>query len=406
MINSLIQWWLTPKFPQKHIDNLLRYKPIGIKNIVRNYYRTWVVHPFKRRFSKFYLYILKTFFGLKVIGITGSSGKTTTKEMLASILGLDGKTVYSYANIDPIYNIPTTVLKCTPNTKYLILEMGVEYPNEMDFYLWLAKPDISVITNVFPTHIKYLKNIDGVYREKSKIVRYLSKNSTAVINSEDLYLRKLKNKVNVNIFWFGNGSDVYASGLKINSNFKTEFVLNWYGKSTNIEIPIIGEQFVSDALASITVAFNLKIEIDKIKLGLIKFKSADHRMVVKKLKSGAVLIDDSYNNNPESAKKAITTLKAVAGKRKTILIFGDMLELGRDEIKYHKEIGAHISNVGIDRVIPIGNLSRYVTKDRKIAFSVWQEAMPIIKTFVKRGNIIMVKGSRGLKLDEVVKNLV
>src|SRR3989344_2587811 len=130
-----------------------------------------LIHPIKRRISKLYLIFLRRFFGLKVIGITGSAGKTSTKEMIISILSLKARTVASFANIDPVYNIPTTILRCTPLTKYLVLEMGVEYPNEMDFYLWLVKPDVGVITNIFPTHTLFLKDIEGVYKEKSKLIK-------------------------------------------------------------------------------------------------------------------------------------------------------------------------------------------------------------------------------------------
>src|SRR3990172_198366 len=109
---KFIKWWFTPKFPEKHIENILAYKPEGAFNQIRNYYRTWVVHPIRRRFARFYISTLQMAYGLKVIAITGSSGKTTTKEMLASILKLSGETVYSFANIDPVYNIPTAILKC------------------------------------------------------------------------------------------------------------------------------------------------------------------------------------------------------------------------------------------------------------------------------------------------------
>lgn len=404
-LNPILHWWITPKFPDECIKWFFEYHPVGFNNKLRNIYRTWILHPLRRRLAKNYVSLLQKVFGLKVIGITGSSGKTTTKEMLASILGINNNTVYSYANIDPVYNIPTTIFKCTSSTKYLILEMGVEYPNEMDFYLWLANPDISVVTNIFPTHTKYLKNIEGVYSEKSKIVKYLTKNSTAVLNNENLYLRRLKNKINANTSWFGSGSEIYASDIKINSNFKTEFVLNYFNKLKRLEIPIIGEQFVSDALAAITVALILKIDMNKIKLGLAKFNQADHRMNITKLKSGAILIDDSYNNNPESAKKAISTLKAVAGNRKTILIFGDMLELGNDEIKYHKEIGKFILKTGINYVIGIGNLSKYVVKNKKLSFLEWNDAILSIKALLNENSVILIKGSRGVQLDNLVDQL-
>src|SRR3989338_4284515 len=123
--------------------------------------------------------------------------------MVTSILRQKGKTVSSYANIDPIYNIPSTILKCRPTTRFLVLEMGVEYPGEMDFYLWLAKPDIAVLTNIFPTHTQFFKDTAGVFREKSKLVRSLSKSDIAVLNSDDAKVRSLKNEIKSKIILYG-----------------------------------------------------------------------------------------------------------------------------------------------------------------------------------------------------------
>jgi len=145
------------------------------------------IHPIKRRIAKAWVYILQRYFGLVVVGITGSAGKTTTKEMLASILSLKGITQYSYANIDPVYNIPTTILKCSPKTKYLVLELGIEYPGEMDFYGWIVKLDISVITNISATHTEYFGDEYGVYIEKTKLLNYTK--SFCVLNKDNKYLK-------------------------------------------------------------------------------------------------------------------------------------------------------------------------------------------------------------------------
>jgi UDP-N-acetylmuramoyl-tripeptide--D-alanyl-D-alanine ligase len=405
MKNKIVNWWLTPKFPQKHIDNLFLYNPTGIKNKIRNYYRTWIVHPLKRRFSKVYLQFLQSCCNLKVISITGSSGKTTTKEMLASILSLEGETVYSYANIDPVYNIPTTILRCTPKTKYLILEFGVEYPNEMDFYLWLAKPNVGIITNIYPTHTKFLHDVNGVCKEKSKLVRKMDSKSVAVLNFENLYLRKLNKKLESKIIWFGKESANFASNIKINSDFSTQFILNYGLKKAKILIPIAGEQFVSDALAAISAAFALSVNVNNIKKGLRSFNECDHRMSIKKLKSGAILIDDSYNNNPESAKMAIRTLKEISKDKKSVLVFGDMLELGKDEIKYHKEVAAVAKVNNIDHVVSVGNLSKIIANKRSNVFSNWEKALPKVKELSKEKVAILIKGSRGMQLDKIVDKL-
>lgn len=404
-MTNFVQWWLTPKFPQKHIDRIYSYKPEGLKNQIRNFYRTWLVHPIKRRIAKHYLVFLRTFFGLKVIGITGSAGKTSTKEMLAAILKLEGETIYSFANIDPIYNIPTTLLRCKPSTRFLVLEMGVEYRNEMDFYLWLVKPDVGVITNIYPTHTLFFKNVDGVYKEKSKLVKGISKTAYAVLNSESTQLRKLEDKLKSKVIWHGGASSIKSSPARFMGDFKTRFTLKIDGASVDINLPVLGKQFVENALAAAASAKALEISNKKIKKGLESFKLQDHRMNVRKLRSGAILVDDSYNNNPEAARKAIDMLKDLAGNKKTILVFGDMLELGKDEVKYHKEIMSIAKRKKIDCIIGIGQLSQNVVSGKRYWAEGWEKAVPVVKQLLGKNVIVLVKGSRSIGLDRLVEAL-
>lgn len=392
-------------FPGKHVENILSYKPQGLSNKIRNFYRTWMVHPVKRRSAKIYLLFLKTFFNLKVVGITGSAGKTTTKEMLASILKQDGETVYSFANIDPVYNIPSTILKCSPSTKYLVLEMGIEYLEEMDFYLWLAMPDVGIITNIYPTHTLYLGGIEGVANEKSKLLKQLPSSSIAVIGSENKFFNNIVKKVKAKVVSFGKNGDLQAEKIQLTNLLNTKFVLVSNSSKISIQLPVLGEQFVENALAAASAATELGITLAGIKKGLERFKNQEHRMSVRKLKNGSILIDDSYNNNPEAAKRAIETLLEVKGKRKTMLIFGDMLELGKDEIKYHKEIGILLSKSKIDRVLGVGPLSKFVVKDRKLWAKDWQNSVPIANELLDKNMVILVKGSRSIGLDNLVSRL-
>jgi UDP-N-acetylmuramoyl-tripeptide--D-alanyl-D-alanine ligase len=400
--NRFVRWWLTPKFPTAHVAKVVSYKPVGVYAILRNIYRTWIVHPLKRRAAKLYVNFLQNYFGLKVIGISGSSGKTTTKEMLASILKKTGNTVFSIANIDPVYNIPTTIFKCRPITKYLILEMGVEYPNEMDFYLWLAKPNVGIITNIYTTHTLFFKNIDGVYKEKSKLVKGIPKTAHAVLNSESFHLRKLEGKLKAKVTWYGGKSPIKSLQAYFTGDFKTRFMLKMNDSNIPINLPVLGKQFVENALAAAAAAKLLGIGNKEIKRGLESFKNQEHRMNINKLKSGAILIDDSYNNNPEAAKRAIEMLKEVSGKRNSLLVFGDMLELGSDEVLEHKEISKYISDRKIDYVVGVGPLSQKVCTDKKYWAKDWREALPIVNKLMRGNMVVLVKGSRSIGLDNLV----
>jgi len=376
-INPIIQLWVGQGLPIEHIYIKSENRPKGVVNIVRVYFRKWVVHPLKRKIAKYYLMVLRRFFGLKVIGITGSCGKTTTKDMLASILKLEGPTVYSFANIDPVYNIPTTILKCTPKTIYLVLEMGVEYPGEMDYYLWLATPDIGVITNINPTHTLYFKSVEGVSAEKVKLVKALPKGALAVLNKNDAHLQKLAGKLKAKTIWFDGTKE------------KTVLLQN------------------PDNIASIkTVARALKVSEDKIKKGLANFVPQDHRMKIIHHPSGAIIVDDSYNNNPKAAEFSIREFAKFAGKNTKILVFGDMLELGGLEVIEHRKIGDLITQIGFDRVILVGKAVRNIKGPLVTYFSFWQEAKPTFDKLVGKGHYLLVKGSRSVGLENLFHGVV
>src|SRR5260221_9485859 len=409
---SLARWWFAPQFPEQYIENILSYNPEGFSKKVKNIYRTWLVHPVKRRIAKYYLFFLRKFFGLKVIGITGSSGKTTTKEMIASILKLKGETVFSFANIDPIYNIPTTILRCKTSTKYLVLEMGIEYPGEMDFYLWLAKPDIGVITNIYATHTLFFGNEKGVAREKGKLVEALEKNKIAILNKENKYVEGVGKKVHCDVVWFGKDGNVFFKNMKTLPNLDVRYDLVINGDKTEIHLPVIGEQFVNDSLAAAAVANSLGFSLKDIQKGLGNYKKPEHRMNVIRLKNGALLVDDSYNNNPSAAKEALKTFKSIAGSKESIIVFGDMLELGKNEKQYHREIGDLISSYKFDYLIGVGMLSKLVVDEtsKKMKKVYWvksqEEVLSLLNLILKKNSVILIKGSRSIGLDKVVTQLV
>jgi UDP-N-acetylmuramoyl-tripeptide--D-alanyl-D-alanine ligase len=404
-VPSIVQWWMTPKLPREHIFIDRKNRPTNKLKLFNIYFRKWLVHPTKRRLSKYYLEILRRFCGLKVVGITGSAGKTTTKEIILSIAKESGQVVASIANIDPVYNIPTTILRCTPKTKYLILEMGVEYPGEMDYYLWLAKPDVSLIINIYPTHLKYFGNERGVFIEKRKLVLRGKPNAVIVLNKGNIYLRRLARLTNGHIVWFGDNSDINA--IKIMTNdMGTDFTLDINKSKYSVHIQTLGKQFVDDVLAATAICKELGFSDEQILKGIKSFKALVHRMNVIKLKSGATLVDDSYNNNPKAATEALESFANSFPNKRKVVIFGDMLELGKFEDKYHKEIGELLSNLPIENVIYIGNATFKIKMSNGNHYNVWKDSLPEIKKYLSDGYAILVKGSRSIGLDKLVEALL
>src|SRR3990167_7445889 len=263
-VNSLIKWWVTPKLPYQDVYGLPLLKEKGVLSLINYRIIQWFSHPIKRRAARQYLRLLQHFTDIKVIGITGSVGKSTTSQMINSILKQNGSVVCTLPNVDSVYNIPNTILRCQPETKYLILEMSVEYPGEMDFYLWLAKPDIGVITNVFPSHTEFLGDVNGVLKEKGKLLLALSKSGKAVLNSDDARLADFAGKIKAKVVRFNGKGDI----------------------------------IIQNSSAATRVAETLGVGPETVKKGLGSYEMPRHRLEIVKLKSGATILDDTYNSNP------------------------------------------------------------------------------------------------------------
>ncbi|MBI2008280.1 hypothetical protein HYS82_01350 [Candidatus Amesbacteria bacterium] len=334
MLLNLIRLWLGPLpkeeiFPEKTPNFLLH----------------WFIHPIKRRLAKYYLLILQKFFGLTVIGITGSVGKTTTKKMLEAVLP---NSVATADNITSTYNIPTTILHTPPGTKYLILEMGVEYIGDMDFYLWLAHPDIAVITPINLTHIQYLFDLTTVTSEKYKIAKY----------AKHLITYK----------------DVKASGFDINKSLVTKVA-----------------------------------QLFRVPPNLSSFTPPLHRMNFINLKNGGILIDDSYNASPLATREALKTLVAIAKKhQKTpVFVFAQMNELGQYEKSAHEEIGKLIKKLNIKHLFCVGPATKHTIKSAGLGryFETQEPLFPTLIPLLTSHYIILIKGSRSWHLEDLVSRL-
>jgi len=400
-INPLIRWWVTPMLPPEDI----------FAN--HNFVSQWLTHPIKRRLAKAYLNYLRRHGEVEVIGITGSVGKTTTTAILASILKRVGKTVCSAEGVDPVYNIPNTILKATPATKFLILEMSVEYIDEMDYYLWLAKPDMGIITNIAVTHTEYLKSKEGVAEEKGKIIKYLDKNATAILNMDDPVVQKLGNNTKAKIVYFGEKTDVSASNIKINNDMSTNFTLKINMNTKIVHMNALGKQFVNNALAAAAAADSLGVGIDDIIKGIELFERPRHRLTVIKSDANGIIFDDTYNSNPRAASESLDTFTEIAGTRKKIAVIGDMLELGKFEEQAHRELGKKAGSVGLSYLIGVGSAARFIVEEaskrmgNKYCFLVsnFSEALQITKPLLGKDTALFVKGSRSIHLDKLVESL-
>ncbi|MBU0572148.1 UDP-N-acetylmuramoyl-tripeptide--D-alanyl-D-alanine ligase [Patescibacteria group bacterium] len=414
-IYPIVQWWVAPHLPKEHVFITSGKKSSGLFTTMRLYLGRWIIHPIKRHLAHEYSKLLIKS-GCEIIGVAGSVGKTTTKNMIASVLLQKYTTAWTFGNIDPIYNIPATVLSTGSRTKKLVLEMGIEFLGEMDYYLWLVQPKVGVITTIYWTHTEFLGSLDNVVKEKGKLIKSLPKNGCAVLNIDDPQSAKLKDTTKAEIVWYGLDSRAQIRGknISITKDFKTKFILETGNEMQEIVLPLLGQQFVSLALAAAAVGHINGLNTKQIKKGLEKIKAQPHRMTPSRLKNDTIVIDDTYNANPIAVREAIRLMSSIGKKRRKILVLGEMKELGRYEEEGHREVGKFAVKEGVDCIITLGSATRYVVDEARKA-GLGKECTYLAKdktelltkmtATIKAKDIILIKGSRSLAMEEIVERL-
>ena len=375
--------------------------------------------PWKRPYHVLRANLAKLWVGLfpqvEIIGITGSVGKTTTKEAIVQVLSERFKTLGTIGNLDPVFNIPMTLLKIRPRTAKVVLEMGIEYPGEMDFYLNLAKPKIGVITRVYWTHTEFLGDLDGVISEKGKLLEALPKNGFAVLNFDDEYVReKMASKTQAKIFWYGSYPEVNLriSGFLHQGKEGSTFKLQHKNQEIEINWKLIGEHQTVAAAAAASVGFLSGLTLPEIKKGLEKLQPQPHRMNLIDGPNQSLILDDSYNSSPIAVVMALETLRALAHKGAAIAVLGDMLELGKYEKAGHSEVGAKAAEVNLDYLITLGKRAKIIAEKAKndgikniLMSNDITQVISEIKKNAQKDDVILVKASRHAHFERIVAGL-
>lgn len=374
----------------------------------------WLIHPLKRRLAKYYLVVLRKLFGLKVIALTGSAGKTTTSNILYSIFSQNGPTVKTADSITTTYNIPSTILRCTPKTRYLILEMGVEYPGDMTFYTWLAVPDIAILLNISSVHSFFLGSLQNIFAEKSLLLQKTSAQSgLSLYNADDPHIHLTPNS---RLVPFGNRLHSYVQTLsaKITSKLTTEltFRISPSKDLLKVNLPFIGTHLSHNVAASVAAAKLLGLSNLEIETGIYRTPHPKHRLEVLRTVSGHILIDDSYNANPLSTAESINVLAQISKITHTtpLLILGQMNELGSFEKPAHQQIGELIKKLTIKHLYTIGPATSLVIRHAKTG-RYFENATQLSKSLgialkTRRQLTILVKGSRSWHLENLIPKIL
>lgn len=355
---------------------------------------------------------------IKVVGITGSVGKTSTKEMIASVLDTKYRVLKTAGNFNNEIGLPLTIFRLREEDEVAVLEMGISDFEEMHRLGAIARPDICVITNIGICHLENLGDRDGVLKAKTEIFDHLNQDGTVILNGEDDKLSTVEKVQGKDAVFYGKNSCnlngqknlVYASDIRDLGLEGMEAVFHFPQKEQTVRIPIPGEHNVLNALAGACVGLELGLTEEEICLGIEKAQTIDGRTNLIHA-NGLLIIDDCYNANPVSMKAALDVL--AKGKGRTIAVLGDMGELGQDEKKLHYEVGAYAAKKQIDALFCCGTLSKELAKgtvgngewSEVFHFDEKAELMEALKNYVKEGDTVLIKASHFMNFPEIVRFL-
>lgn len=349
------------------------------------------------------------FFKLKKVAITGSNGKTTTKEMTKAVLSMKYNTHATKGNFNNHIGVPMTLFQLKHSHEAAVVEMGTSGPDEIRPLSLATEPDIAVITNIGASHLERLGDLDGVFNEKINIVAGLKENGTLIVNADDERLCKVKATKHYKVVTFGvRRGVVKPEKLKWTENLCADFYIG----RTHFVLNVPGDHNLYDALAAIAVGLALRIPKGDIAKALASFTSTSMRMEIKNA-NGFKVISDCYNANPSSTKMALQTLGNMRVEGKRIAVLGDMLELGKESGNLHKQIGALVPEMNFDMLLAVGKeAKKYVegAKSRGMKnvqyFETVPEVISELSEIVAEGDILLVKGSRGMHMEQVVEALL
>jgi len=360
-----------------------------------------IVADARRAFGRFAM-LWREQFLKPVVGVTGSNGKTTVKQLLGSIFSHAGNAHCTRANDNNEIGVPQTLLGLSDEQDFAVVEMGASDKGEIEYLGELVKPTVSVITNAGAAHLEGFGDALSVAKEKAWIYRSLSTGGTAVINADDSFFKYWSEVcADKKVITFGAAGDVTAYRESDGS-----ITVSYAGKSINCQYQLAGQHNVQNAAAASACAIAADVSLDVIAKGLASTESVAGRLNFISLSSGNTVIDDTYNANPASTRAAIDVLSEFTGKR--FMALGDLLELGADEIEQHKAIGVYARENKVDRLLTFGELSQHAANE----FGKGADWFPSKDVLAKKLSdelgkncTVLVKGSRSMKMEQIVAAL-
>jgi UDP-N-acetylmuramoyl-tripeptide--D-alanyl-D-alanine ligase len=355
---------------------------------------------------------------IPVVGVTGSNGKTSTKEMVAAVLARRFEVLKNKGNFNNLIGVPLTVLSIEPRHQAAIVEMGINVPGEMARLVEIAAPTVGLITNVQPAHLEGLHSLEEILREKGRLWLSLSSEDLAVVNLDDERLAGLSKEVTARTVTYSlkrTQGDVRLTGEVTTDSEGSSFSMNLGDRSIPLRLPVLGLHHVGNALAAAAVGWGMGLPAELIAAGLMHYQPVKMRMQMHHLADGRTLIDDTYNANPGSLLAAVRTATMESRGKPVIAVLGDMRELGPESASLHREVGRQIALLGLNELITLGQMTKELADGAVQAglqasahrhAETHEEIVIWLRNHTLKDAWILVKGSRGMTMERVVEGIL
>jgi UDP-N-acetylmuramoyl-tripeptide--D-alanyl-D-alanine ligase len=358
-------------------------------------------------------------FAIPVVGITGSNGKTTAKEMTAAVLGAKYRVLKTEGNFNNLIGLPLTLFRLKGEEEMAVVEMGMNRLGEIDRLAEIAEPQAGLVTTVARAHLEGLGGLSNVARAKGELLARLPEGGLAVLNADAPFAASLaktarSRKAKVVTFGIQKAADCRATSVQTEGLKGVRFSARVGGKRHSFRLGIPGRHNVYNALAALVIGEHFQVPAKKMKSALAKFHAGSKRMEVVRLPKGIDVINDCYNANPDSTEASLTFLKDLGRSRRRIAVLGEMLELGRWAARSHREVGGVAAKSGVKVLFAVGphapDLVRGarasgLSKACAFSFGDVEESLPVIKSLLKPKDIVLVKGSRGMRMERITSAL-
>lgn len=361
---------------------------------------------------------LRRQYAIPVVGITGSNGKTSTKEMVAAIFGVTQSVLKNTGNLNNLIGTPLTLLAMDESHQAAVIEMGINVFGEMQRLVEITRPTVGLVTNIHPAHLQGLQTPEHILAEKGKLLEGLAQGQLAVINHDDPRLRSLAANLKARTLHYSmcdSGVAVHLAGPVEFDGSASVFPINLEGRRLVIRTSILGAHQVQNAVAAAAVAHGMGYSAENIIEGLSRHRAVHQRMELRQLANGDILVDDTYNANPMSMLAAVRATLEASRQRPVIAVLGEMRELGPESRKLHREVGRQIGGLGIARLITLGEFAAAIGEGAQETGMAepschhaqnHDEIVALLKSRPVKNSWILVKGSRGMTMERVVKGLL